>query len=201
MPTSESRVSVEAFLGRPSPSASLSATAGPFHGQRTPGFVVSRSICWQQIQTGQRRLVLDISDTRSVRKNDHPCSPPLRITIHQSWAQLACAPNGTCSGSGAGLSQRGFPPERALKRPPGFAMLWKLNRSESRQSGCTNFGSRCLHVSCDRADRREATARYRFSSWPGCAAAEPDGRAWTIAALLRVRRAVEAKRKKASAAR
>src|SRR6478752_2906931 len=92
MPTSESRVSVEAFLGRPSPSASLSATAGPFHGQRTPGFVVSRSICWQQIQTGQRRLVLDISDTRSVRKNDHPCSPPLRITIHQSWAQLACAP-------------------------------------------------------------------------------------------------------------
>src|SRR4029079_15438791 len=44
MPTSESRVSVEAFLGRPSPSASLSATAGPFHGQRTPGFVVSPSI-------------------------------------------------------------------------------------------------------------------------------------------------------------
>src|SRR6185503_12626543 len=92
MPTSESRVSVEAFLGRPSLSASLSATAGPSHGRRSPGFVVTRSICWQQIQTGQRRLVLDVSNTRLVRKNDHPCSPPLRITIHQSWAQLACAP-------------------------------------------------------------------------------------------------------------
>jgi hypothetical protein len=70
----------------------LSATAGPSHGRRSPGFVVTRSICWQQIQTGQRRLVLDVSNTRLVRKNDHPCSPPLRITIHQSWAQLACAP-------------------------------------------------------------------------------------------------------------
>src|SRR6266850_7650340 len=58
MSTSESPVSVEAFFGR---SSRLAA------------------VCSQPMLPGQRRLVLDISNTRLIRTSDHACSPPFRL--------------------------------------------------------------------------------------------------------------------------
>jgi hypothetical protein len=78
MSTSESPVPVQAYFGRPS---RLSA------------------VCSQPMQPGQRRLVLDISDTRLIRTNDHACSPPFRFQVTSTASRgalrqaiLSCAP-------------------------------------------------------------------------------------------------------------
>ncbi len=77
------------------------------------------AVCSQPMQPRQRRLVLDIPNTRLIRKNDHACSPPFRFQVTSTAspgalrkAILACAPRrDTCpwlAVQGAGLSQRGF---------------------------------------------------------------------------------------------
>src|SRR5438445_13599491 len=97
MPTSESPVSVEAF-GRPSRLA---------------------AVCLQPMQPGQRRLVLDTSNTRLIRKSDHACSPPFRFQVTSTAFPRSVAPGNSClraptrymplaAVQGAGLSQRGF---------------------------------------------------------------------------------------------
>ena len=109
MSTSESPVPVEAFSGRP---ARLSA------------------VCSQPMQPRQRRLVLDISNTRLIRTNDPACSPPFRFG-HIHSVPRSVGPGNSClraptrymplaAVQGAGLSQHGsvFSPERAHKRAP-----------------------------------------------------------------------------------
>ena len=57
------------------------------------------AVCSQPMQRGQRRLVLDISNTRLIRKNDHAYSPPFRFQVTCTVSRgalrqaiLACAP-------------------------------------------------------------------------------------------------------------
>jgi len=84
--------------------------------------------------TRQRRLVLDMSNTRLIRTNDHACSPPFRLPGHIRNVPRRAAPGNSCLRAptrymplaavrGAGLSQRVFSPERAHRTAPVAAML------------------------------------------------------------------------------
>ena len=77
------------------------------------------AVCSQPMQPRQRRLVLDIPNTRLIRKNDHACSPPFRFQVTSTAFQRSVAPGNSClraptrymplaAVQGAGLSQRGF---------------------------------------------------------------------------------------------